>query len=65
LLGEEDLPLLLDENGMPIEGDPVIDGLPPLPGKNAPTPLDDAFIDRALGRRPPPSASDGISNRPQ
>jgi penicillin-binding protein 1A len=65
LLGEEDLTLLLDENGMPIEGDPVIDGLPPLPGKNAPTPLDDAFIDRALGRRPPPSASDGISNRPQ
>jgi len=65
LLGEEDLPLLLDENGMPIEGDPFIDGPPPLPGKNAPTPLDDAFIDRALGRRPPPPTSDGISNRPQ
>ncbi len=47
LEGEEGL--LLDENGMPIEGQP----LPPddnLVDGQEPEPLDDAFIDRALGR---------------
>jgi penicillin-binding protein 1A len=49
-LGEEVLENVVDDNGMPIEGEPI-----PLAPKdegtpNDPEPLDEAFIDRALGR---------------
>jgi penicillin-binding protein 1A len=48
-LGEEELQNVVDDNGMPIEGEPEFvpgdEGTP-----NAPEPLDEAFIDRALGR---------------
>jgi penicillin-binding protein 1A len=48
-LGEEELKNVVDDNGMPIEGEPEVapgdEGTP-----NAPEPLDEAFIDRALGR---------------
>ncbi len=64
LLGEEEFPLLLDENGMPIEGEPAIDDPAYLP-ENDPTPLDDAFIDKALGRREARPANDGIDDEPQ
>nr|WP_315458622.1 PBP1A family penicillin-binding protein [uncultured Sphingorhabdus sp.] len=64
LLGEEEFPLLLDENGMPIEGEPAIDDPAYLP-ENDPTPLDDAFIDKALGRREPRPANNGIDDEPQ
>lgn len=65
LLGEEELPPLLDENGMPIEGEPAIDDPAYLPG-NEPEPLDDAFIDRALGRREPRNpVDDGSEDGPQ
>ena len=59
---EGEVGVLVDENGMPIEGDPL-----PADGNQVdggdPAPLDDAFIDRALGRnknedegeQPPPS----------
>ena len=61
LLGEEEL-LQLDENGMPIEGDPTIEdpGLEPMA---EPQPLDDAFIERAIGgRREPRPAPEGAEN---
>lgn len=61
LLGEEEL-LQLDENGMPIEGDPAIEdpGLEPMA---EPQPLDDAFIERAIGgRREPRPAPEGAEN---
>ncbi len=50
-LGEEDLQNVVDENGMPIEGEPI----PADPGADGgvpmdPEPLDEAFIDKALGR---------------
>lgn len=65
LLGEEELPPLLDENGMPIEGEPAIDDPAYLP-ENEPEPLDDAFIDRALGRREPRNpVDDGSEDGPQ
>jgi penicillin-binding protein 1A len=52
LLGEEAL-LQLDENGMPIEGDPMIED-PQL------EPTNDAFIERAIGgRREPRPAPEG------
>ena len=58
LLGEEAL-LQLDENGMPIEGDPMIED-PQLEPTNEPQPLDDAFIERAIGgRREPRPAPEG------
>ena len=47
LEGEEGL--LLDENGMPIEGQPLPDDSNLVDGTE-PEPLDDEFIDRALGR---------------
>ncbi len=48
-LGEEELENFVDDNGMPIEGEPVpIEGDPG--GQGDPEPLDEAFIDRALGR---------------
>jgi hypothetical protein len=51
LEGEE---VLLDENGNPIILQPGT-GEGMLPGEPQPeTPLDEDFIDRALGRRPPP-----------
>lgn len=49
LLDENGNPILLDDNGMPIEGQPVIDDPNLLPGET-PEPLDEAFIDRAIGR---------------
>jgi penicillin-binding protein 1A len=55
LLGEEGEGLLLDENGMPIEGDPALED-PALVPANDPEPLDDAFIERAIGRRDPRSS---------
>lgn len=65
LLGEDELPPLLDENGMPIEGEPAIDDPAYLP-ENEPEPLDDAFIDRALGRREPRNpVDDGSEDGPQ
>jgi len=58
LLGEEAL-LQLDENGMPIEGDLMIED-PQLEPTNEPQPLDDAFIERAIGgRREPRPAPEG------
>ncbi len=48
LEGEEGL--LLDESGMPIEGQPVPPDGNLVDGEEEPQPLDDAFIDRALGR---------------
>ncbi len=47
LAGEEGA--LVDENGMPIEGQ-ALPADPNLVDGDAPQPLDDAFIDRALGR---------------
>lgn len=65
MLGEDELPPLLDENGMPIEGEPVLDD-PALLPENDPEPLDDAFIERALGRRESRNPADEASgNRPQ
>ncbi|MEP7348530.1 MAG: PBP1A family penicillin-binding protein [Sphingorhabdus sp.] len=49
LLGEGEEGVLLDENGMPIEGEPVFEDSA-LPNGTGPEPLDDAFIDKALGR---------------
>jgi penicillin-binding protein 1A len=50
-LGEEVLENLIDENGMPIEGDPMPPAAVPDGGQpEGPEPLDEAFIDRALGR---------------
>ena len=61
LLGEEEL-LQLDENGMPIEGDPTIED-PGLEPTAEPQPLDDAFIERAIGgRREPIPAPEGAEN---
>ena len=61
LLGEEEL-LQLDENGMPIEGDPTIED-PGLELTAEPQPLDDAFIERAIGgRREPRPAPEGAEN---
>ena len=61
LLGEEEL-LQLDENGMPIEGDPAIED-PGLEPTAEPQPLDDAFIERAIGgRREPRPAPEGAEN---
>jgi penicillin-binding protein 1A len=61
LLGEEEL-LQLDENGMPIEGDPTIED-PGLEPTVEPQPLDDAFIERAIGgRREPRPAPEGAEN---
>jgi penicillin-binding protein 1A len=49
-LGEEVLENVVDDNGMPIEGDPVSAG--PVQDRlpSDPEPLDEAFIDKALGR---------------
>jgi penicillin-binding protein 1A len=67
LLGGEDL-LLLDENGMPIEGDPVGED-PSLPPATEPEALDDAFIEKALGgrrdQRPVPTEEPRGQPRPQ
>ena len=61
LLGEEEL-LQLDENGMPIEGDPTIAGSGLEPTAE-PQPLDDAFIERAIGgRREPRPAPEGAED---
>lgn len=61
LLGEEEL-LQLDENGMPIEGDRTIED-PGLEPTAEPQPLDDAFIERAIGgRREPRPAPEGAEN---
>jgi penicillin-binding protein 1A len=49
-LGEDEQSMLVDENGMPIEGQPLPEDPNLVPG-NDPEPLDDAFIDKALGRR--------------
>lgn len=57
LLGEGEEGLLLDENGMPIEGDPALDDPGAMPSTD-PEPLDDAFIERAIGRREPRSSRD-------
>jgi penicillin-binding protein 1A len=57
LLGEGEEGLLLDENGMPIEGDPALENPGAMPATE-PEPLDDAFIERAIGRREPRSSRD-------
>ena len=62
LEGEESLlegqeMLLFDENGMPIEGDPAFGDPGAMPATD-PEPLDDAFIERAIGRREPRSSRD-------
>ncbi|MBP6581839.1 MAG: PBP1A family penicillin-binding protein [Sphingorhabdus sp.] len=57
LLGEGEEGLLLDENGMPIEGDPALGDPGAMPATD-PEPLDDAFIERAIGRREPRSSRD-------
>jgi len=50
LLGDEEELLLYDENGMPIEGAPIMED-PNLAPTPAPEPLDEDFIERALGGR--------------
>ena len=61
LLGDEGL-LQLDENGMPIEGDPMFED-PGLEPTAEPQPLDDAFIERAIGgRREPRPAPEGTED---
>ena len=50
LLGEEEELLLYDENGMPIEGAPIMED-PNLAPTPEPEPLDEDFIERALGGR--------------
>ena len=57
LLGEGEEGLLFDENGMPIEGDPALDDAGDMPATE-PEPLDDAFIERVIGRREPRSSRD-------
>jgi len=57
LLGEGEEGLLFDENGMPIEGDPALDDPGAMPATE-PEPLDDTFIERAIGRREPRSSRD-------
>jgi len=57
LLGEGEEGLLFYENGMPIEGDPALDDPGAMPATD-PEPLDDAFIERAIGRREPRSSRD-------
>jgi len=57
LLGEGEEGLLFDENGMPIEGDAALDDPRAMPATD-PEPLDDAFIERAIGRREPRSSRD-------
>ncbi len=47
--GEE--PVLLDDNGMPIEGQPVFTD-PGMPEATEPEQLDQEFIDKAIGRKP-------------
>jgi len=64
LLGEEEFPPLLDENGMPIEGDPAVDDPGYLPDSE-PEPLDDTFIERALGQREPRPANNRTGVEPQ
>jgi penicillin-binding protein 1A len=50
MVGDETAnPVIVDENGMPIEGDPVI-GEAGLPDAIEPEQLDEAFIDKAIGR---------------
>jgi len=51
LLGEDGEPLILDENGNPIEGVPSVDD-PGLPDGIRSEQLDEEFIDKAIGRRP-------------
>jgi penicillin-binding protein 1A len=57
----EELPQYIDENGMPIEGEPQIRDVP-LPPGNEPDVMDQEWIDRALGKpkksgvTPPPAA---------
>jgi penicillin-binding protein 1A len=56
----EELPQYIDENGMPIEGEPQIRDAP-LPPANEPDVMDQEWIDRALGKpkkpgpAPPPA----------
>jgi penicillin-binding protein 1A len=45
----EDLPVYIDENGMPIEGDPQISG-PALPPATTEDVMDQEWINRALGK---------------
>lgn len=56
-LGEDEEAVLVDEYGMPIEGQPIAEDPNLVPG-NDPEPLDEAFIDRALGRRDERSEED-------
>ncbi len=52
----EDLPEYIDENGMPIEGEPQIRDVP-LPPGNEQDVMDQEWIDRALGKPKKPGAS--------
>jgi penicillin-binding protein 1A len=57
LLGENEERVLVDENGMPLEGEPVVND-PGLPDGVEPEPLDEAWIDEALGRGKEDAARD-------
>ena len=50
LLGEGEEGLGLDENGMPIEGEPLEEPLPGMDEGIEPDPVDEAWVDRAMGR---------------
>jgi penicillin-binding protein 1A len=50
LLGEGEEGVLLDENGMPIEGEPLEEPLPGMDEGIEPEPVDEAWVDRAMGR---------------
>jgi penicillin-binding protein 1A len=49
--GTETDPVLIDDNGMPIEGQPVVTD-PGMPDATEPDQLDQEFIDKAIGRKP-------------
>ncbi len=49
--GTETDPVLIDDNGMPIEGQPVATD-PGMPDATEPDQLDQEFIDKAIGRKP-------------
>jgi penicillin-binding protein 1A len=44
-------PVLIDDNGMPIEGQPIVTD-PGMPDATEPDQLDQEFIDKAIGRKP-------------
>ena len=67
-MGEEEALPQFDENGMPIEGDPMLED-PGLVPTAEPEPLDEAFIERAIGgrrdQRPAPEEEEDPRGQPR